>query len=130
MYIFSLGNPDNMKKAKNVILAALVGLAIVLAAPSFLKEIYTLLGGNPEHAELAAAMTLTQIARNVLNFLLAIIGILALIMMIISGIMYLTSAGNDARLKQAKGIFLSSLIGIAVAMAAMVLVSAVARFFV
>lgn len=130
MYILSLGNPDNMKKAKNIILAALIGLAIVLAAPAFLKEIYSLLGGGPGAEQLSGSLTLTQIAKNVLNFLLSIIGILALIMMVISGIMYLTSMGNDTRLKQAKAIFVASLIGIGVAMASLILVSAVARFFV
>ncbi len=130
MYILSLGNADNMKKAKNVILAALVGLAIVLAAPAFLKEIYSLLGAGTEPSELSGALTLTEIARNVLNFLLSIIGTLALITMVISGIMYLTSAGNEARMKTARSIFTAALIGIAVAMGSLVLVSAVARFFV
>lgn len=130
MYIFSLGNPDNMKRAKNVIIAALVGLAIVIAAPAFLREISVLLGWNNAPAiEGGTDLTLTQIARNILNFLLSIIGILALIMMIVSGIMYLTSAGNETRMKQARGIFTASLIGIAVAMASLVLVTAVARFF-
>ena len=130
MYVLSLGNPDSMKKAKNVILAALIGLAIVIAAPTFLREISILLEWNNAPAVPGdSGVTLTQIARNVLNFLLSIIGILAIIMMIISGIMYLSSAGNDGRMKQAKGIFMASLIGIAVALASMVLVTAVARFF-
>lgn len=131
MYIFSLGNTDNMKKAKNVILAALVGLAIVIAAPAFLREISVLLGwDNAPAIEGGTTLTLTQIAKNILNFLLSIIGVLALIMLIISGIMYLTSAGNDTRMKTAKNIFVASLIGIAVAMGSLVLVSAVARFFI
>lgn len=130
MYIFSLGNADKMKTAKNVILAALVGLAIVLAAPAFLKEVYSLLGAGPAPSELSGALTLTQIATNILNFLLSIIGILALITLIISGIMYLTSAGNDTRMKQAKSIFIAALIGIAVAMGSLVLVRAVASFFI
>ena len=130
MYIFSLGNPDNMKRAKNVILAALVGLAIVIAAPAFLREISVLLGWNNAPAINGGTdLTLTQIARNILNFLLSVIGILALIMMIISGVMYVTSAGNETRMKQARGIFTASLIGIVVAMASLVLVTTVARFF-
>lgn len=130
MYILSFGNPDRMKTAKNVVLAALVGLAIILAAPAFLKEIYTLLGGGPEPSELAGALTLTQIARNVLNFLLSIIGTLAIIVMIISGIMYVTSAGNETRMKSARQMFVAALIGVTLALASLVLVSAVARFFI
>lgn len=130
MYILSLGNADNMKRAKSVILAALVGLAIVIAAPAFLREISSLLGwDNAPAIEGGTTLTLTQIATKILNFLLSIIGTLALIMLIISGIMYLTSAGNDTRMKQAKSIFIASLIGIAIAMASLVLVTAVARFF-
>ena len=130
MYIISFGNADSMKKAKSIVLAALIGLAIVIAAPAFLKEIAILLGWDTASAiEGGTNLTLTQIAVKVLNFLLSIIGTLAIIMMIISGIMYLSSAGNDGRMKQAKGIFMASLIGIAVALASMVLVTAVARFF-
>ena len=130
MYIISFGNADNMKKAKGIVFAALIGLAIVIAAPAFLKEIGSLLGWDTAPAiEGGTNLTLTQIAVRVLNFLLSIIGILALIMMIISGIMYLSSAGNDGRMKQAKSIFVASLIGITVALASMVLVTAVARFF-
>jgi hypothetical protein len=50
-------------------------------------------------------------------------------MMVISGIMYLFSGGSEARVKQAKNIFVASLIGILVAMGSLVLVTALARFF-
>lgn len=130
MYVLSAGNADRIKTAKNIILAALVGLAIVIAAPAFLREISVLLGwDNAPAIEGGTTLTLTQIARNILNFLLSIIGVLALIMLVISGIMYLTSAGNETRMKTAKSIFTASLIGIAVAMASLILVTAVARFF-
>lgn len=131
MYVLSAGNPDRIKTAKSIILAALVGLAIVIAAPAFLREISVLLGwDNAPAIEGGTTLTLTQIARNILNFLLSIIGVLALIMLVISGIMYLTSAGNETRMKTAKSIFVASLIGIAVAMGSLVLVTAVAQFFV
>ncbi len=82
MYIISAGNDDMMKKAKGAITASLIGLAIGIAAPSFLKEIYTIFGGNGSEVDTSqlAGPTLTQIAMNFLNFLLSIVGILALIM--------------------------------------------------
>lgn len=131
MYIFSAGNDGRMKVAKNIVLAALIGLAIVIAAPAFLREISGLLGWDSAPAiEGGTNLTLTQIAGNVLKFLLSIIGVLALIMMMISGIMYFASGGNEARVKQAKNIFVASLIGILVAMGSLVLVTAVSRFFI
>jgi cbb3-type cytochrome oxidase subunit 3 len=130
MYILSFGNKGNMERAKSIITAALVGLAIVIAAPAFLREIAGLLGwDNAPPIEGGTSLTLTQIAQRILNFLLSIIGTLALIVMIISGIMYLTSGGSETRMKQARGMFTAALIGIVLAMASLILVSAVAGFF-
>lgn len=128
MYIISAGNDDMMKKAKGAITASLIGLAIGIAAPSFLKEIYTIFGGNGSEVDTSqlAGPTLTQIAMNFLNFLLSIVGILALIMLIIGGIMYLTSAGDEDRIKSAKKIVTYSIIGIAVSLASLVIVKQIA----
>jgi len=81
-------------------------------------------------ATTAAALSLSQIALNVLNFLLGIAGVLTLIMLVIGGIMYLTSAGDEDRIDSGKKIFRNSLIGIVIILAAMVLVQQVAKFFV
>jgi hypothetical protein len=130
MYILSFGNEGNMKRAKSIITAALVGLAIVIAAPAFLREIAGLLSwDNAPPIDGGTSLTLTQIAQRILTFLLSIIGTLALIVMIISGVMYLTSGGSETRMKQARGIFTAALIGIVLAMASLILVSAVAGFF-
>lgn len=131
MYILSAGNQGMATKAKATITAALIGLAIVMAAPSFLKEIGAILGwGEVNQAEgVAAALTLTQIARNVLNFLLSIIGILAIIMLVIGGITYLGAAGDQTRAQTGKKIVTYAIIGITVAFASLVLVTQVARFF-
>ena len=72
MYVLSAGDQGMITKAKGSITSALIGLAIALAAPSFLKEIYTILGGPVNvPGEVQQAATLTQIAMRVLNFLLS-----------------------------------------------------------
>ncbi|MDP3956900.1 MAG: pilin [bacterium] len=131
LYILSAGNDDRMKTAKNCILAAMIGLAIGIAAPSFLKEIGNVLGwGAVNSGAVAGALTLSQIARNVLNFLLSIVGILGIIMLVIGGIMYLTAAGSEERIETGKKIVVYAIIGIVVALAALVIVSQIAAFFV
>ncbi|OGI16162.1 MAG: hypothetical protein A2878_03370 [Candidatus Moranbacteria bacterium RIFCSPHIGHO2_01_FULL_54_31] len=131
LYITSSGDEGRMKVAKGAITAAMIGLAIGLAAPSFLKEIGTVLGwGAVNNAEVAAALTLSQIARNVLDFLLSIVGILAIIMLVVGGIMYLTAAGNEDQIDTGKKIVKWSIVGIAVALASLVIVSQIAALFV
>jgi len=120
-YIISAGNEKMMTMAKGSITASMIGLAIGIAAPSFLKEIYTIMGGTGGITP-PAGLSLSQIATNFLNFLLAIIGILALIMLIIGGITFLTSAGDEDRYKTGKKIVTYAIIGIAVSLAALVIV--------
>ena len=132
MYIVSSGNDKMMTLAKGAITAAMIGLAIGLAAPSFLREIGEVLGWQTikvNNPEVTGALTLSEIALNVLNFLLSIVGILAIIMLVIGGIMYLTSAGSEDRAETGKKIVIYSIVGIFVALAALVIVSQIAAFF-
>ena len=128
LYITSAGDEGRMTQGKKAILAALIGLALGIAAPAFLREIASILGwGTPNlPSGVGTSLTLIQIATNVLNFLLTIIGILAIIMLVIGGIMYLTAAGNEDTLDKGKRIVKYSLIGITIALASLVLVKAVA----
>jgi hypothetical protein len=130
LYITSAGNEGQMTLAKGAITAAMIGLALGVAAPSFLKEIGNVLGWNGVNAGPAAgALTLSQIAHNVLNFLLSIVGILGIIMLVIGGVMYLTAAGDEDRIETGKKIVTYSIIGIVVALASLVIVSQIAAFF-
>lgn len=129
LYIVSAGDEGRIKTAKAAITASMIGLAIGIAAPSFLKEISGILGWTSTSTAVTAAPTLLQIIRNVLNFLLSLVGVLAIIMLVWGGIMYLTSAGDEKRADTAKSIVKWAIIGIAVALASLVLVTQVAKFF-
>jgi glucose uptake protein GlcU len=61
--------------------------------------------------------------------LLGIAGILALIMIVIGGIVYLTSAGDPERADRGKKTFTYSVIGIIIALSAMVIIRQIAEFF-
>lgn len=128
MYIISAGT-GLMETAKKTITAAVVGLALGMAAPSFLKEISDIMGWTGETAIDPGTLSITQIATNVLSFLLGAIGILAIIMLVIGGSMYLTSAGNEDRIDTGKKIVKSSIIGVVISLSAMVLVRQLARLF-
>ena len=129
MYVTSGGSSGQIENAKKCITAALVGLALGVAAPSLLKELANVIGWGGA-SEVAGALTLSDIAIRVLNFLLGTLGIVALIMLVIGAMLYLTSAGDEDRIEQGKEIFKYSLIGVVIAMSSMILVQQVAKFFV
>jgi len=83
---------------------------------------------NIAHAGVISdAPKLSGVALNVLNFLLSVFGIIAIISLAVAGIIYLTSSGNEKRLEIAKKMTLYSIVGIAVALAAMVIVKQIAE---
>lgn len=131
LYITSGGNQGRLTLAKGAITAALIGLAIGILAPTFLKEIANALGWGATDVptDVQNAPTAATILLNVLNFLLGIVGVLAIIFLVIGGSMYLGAAGNPSQIDKAKGVVKYSLIGIVVALASMVFVRQIAAFF-
>ncbi len=130
LYMTAAGDEGRLTTAKSVITAALIGLALGIAAPSFLKQIGEVLGWGPIAAgAVATSKTLAEIATSVLNFLLSVVGVVGIIMLVVGGLMYLTSAGDEERINTGKKIVQYSIIGVMVALAALVIVTQLAGFF-
>ncbi|MCX6763245.1 MAG: pilin [Candidatus Moranbacteria bacterium] len=131
MYMMSAGNEKMIERAKMTITAAVIGLAIALAAPSFLKEIMTILGGNPTTTENITAsstniMSVKDIAMGVLNLLLSIVGVVGIISLIVGGVIYLTAFGDEDRVSAGKRAMAYAIIGITLALGALVIVKQIA----
>ena len=71
------------------------------------------------------APTFAQILTNVLNWLLSIFGILALIGFVVSGILYLTSAGDQDRIELAKKSATYAILGVIVGLSALIVIQVV-----
>lgn len=131
MYMTSAGNEAMVTRAKKTWTGATVGLAIALASPTFLKQIKEILNSNSSTGGTAdqwvdKALTIKEIAINVLNFLLSIFGILAIIALVIGGGMYLTAYGDEKKIDSGKKIITYAIIGIVVALSALVLTRQIA----
>ncbi len=74
---------------------------------------------------MADAPRLSDILLNVLNFVLMIVGVLAVLVVLVSGVMYITSGGDSERVAFAKKALVGGVIGILVAVLALVIVHAV-----
>lgn len=80
----------------------------------------------PENTGLPS-QTIYFIIKGILLWLLGILGIFGIIGFVISGIMYLVSAGSDETIKTAKKYMTASIIGIVVGLAGFIAVQAIDR---
>lgn len=72
--------------------------------------------------------TISGILEGLLNWLLGIFAVLGIIGFVISGIMYLVSAGDEDGIARAKKAMIYSLIGIIVGLSGIILIAAVDSF--
>lgn len=119
MYMISGGDKDMVERAKKTLIFAIVGLAIVLAAPLFYTEVKAVLSGNSPGSALQALLL------NILKLLLAIVGFLAIISMVVGAIWMLTAVGDDDRYELGKKTATYSIIGLVVALAALIIATQV-----
>lgn len=68
--------------------------------------------------------SVSGILTNTMNYLLYIVGILGVIGFVISGIFYLTAAGDGEQIKKAKSIMISSIIGVIVSLLGVIVMKA------
>ncbi len=68
-----------------------------------------------------------NILLSITMFVTGLIGVVAVLMIVISGVMYMLSAGDSARVETAKKILTYSIIGLIIALLAWVIVSVVSR---
>lgn len=72
-------------------------------------------------------LSISSIIVRVMNWLLIILGSIAIIAFVISGIQYLTAAGNDERMEAGKKNMQYSIIGVIIALSGLVIVFAIDR---
>lgn len=77
--------------------------------------------------DLPTASAGTSAIQTVLEIVFGIIGALALLMIVVSGLRYITSAGNPEKASKAKNGIIYALVGLAIAIAAESIVSFVVR---
>ncbi len=127
LYMMSAGDPKIMERAKACWLSSVIGLAIVVAAPTFLRQVQEILGGTLTGGGIENALTVQQIATNVLNFLLSIVGIIAIISLVIAGGMYMTDYGDGKQMETAKKMAKWSIIGVIIALGSLTILQQVEK---
>ena len=123
-----------MKILRNLIasLAVIAGLSFV-AVPAGAVDVFSgACSGVTNNTVCNATKTDTSVStviRNVVNVLLYLLGAAAVIVIVIAGIMYVTSAGETANVTRAKNMLLYAVIGLVIALLAYAIVNfVIARF--
>lgn len=104
----------------------------LLVVPALVSAQLIPSGMNPWQAGKANASaaglpggSIYQIISSTLSWLLAVLGFLAIAGFVISGLLYITSAGNEGQAEQAKNAMKFSVIGIIVALIGFVAIQAI-----
>lgn len=75
------------------------------------------------------APSISNIGMRILNFLLSVVGIIAILALVLAGTVYFFSAGDSKNAELAKKIAKSAILGVIIVMGSMVLVNFVGQFF-
>jgi hypothetical protein len=94
--------------------------AIVSAIPMIVSAQFETPGGTG-----LPSGSITGILTNGMNWLLIIVGILGVIGFVISGIIYLTAAGDEGQIEKGKHAMIYSIVGVIVALIGVVVIRAV-----
>lgn len=74
------------------------------------------------------APTFTSIGGSIVNFMLQVLGFVAIIGLTITAILYFTAGGNEDRIRLAKRSFFYSMVGIFIALGTMFFLSQIKNF--
>ena len=139
MYMLSTGSEERMTQAKKVVISSVMGLAIVIGATLLLTEIFTTLGGTAGSTTslftvvapftATSTTTLTTVTGKIISLLLTSLGMLGVIGIVLGGVWYLTSGGNEDRSTLGKKTLIYSILGLAVAIGSLIIVKQVGALF-
>ncbi len=113
-----------IQKLKNGIYAA---SATFLALPAMVRaQVVTNDYGLPsvEYGP-SGAETLPEAIASVLTIILGVLGAICVLLVVIAGIMYMTSGGDEARVEKAKNYLIYAIVGLIVAVLGYVIVNTV-----
>lgn len=117
-------------KSKKIIKQILIVFGLMIGALTFISVFPAIASaggaiGPPDKPEIVAEGSLRAIVLRIVNYFLGFLGLLAVIMVIYGGVTYVTAAGKDEAVGNAKKIIMYALIGIIIILLAFAIVNTV-----
>jgi len=113
LYLTSAGDEGRMKTAKSALMYAIGGIAVGLTATAIAGLVKSSVAGTDLMA------IITNIATTVGTFMASV----GVIMIVVSGIFYLTAAGDPAKIKKAKTTLIYAIVGIVIGLSATAIIN-------
>ncbi len=117
------GNPSQVEKGRKSIFNAVIGLVISLSAIAITNFIFEIVGSAPSADGEVVQLTGEQILGNALNLVYFLAGTIAVVMIIFSGLSYITSSGDSGKLTKAKGTLTYAVVGLIIVLVAFAITS-------
>ena len=108
-----------MKKLRKIIFISILSLFPLIASAQWVPSTLVMTG--------LPSSSIYSIVYNFLYWILAIFGLLAVIGFVISGIMYIVSAGDEDTAEKAKKYMTYCIVGVVVALSGLVIIIAINR---
>ncbi len=124
--ITSAGAPDRIKSAKERITQAAISLALLISFRVILGFFAPVVNGTIKTSSLDGVGELITYAAQLLSYL---VGALAVIMIIVGGIQYITSGGSSDRVSSAKKTILYAIVGVILALSINVIITTIHTVF-
>ena len=109
--------------AASVALVPIASVGAIDVLPQCSNSATTVGNGTVDSICASKNDNIKTIIKNIVNILLYLVGALAVIMLIVGGIRYTTSAGNSANVTAAKNTIMYALIGLVISILAYVIVN-------
>ncbi len=114
-----------MNKIKNVAYGA--ASAVIALAPAVASAQWSVGQSNAATSGLSKA-PITDLVKLAMYWLLGLVGFLGVVGFVISGILYLTAAGDEDQIGRAKNAMMYSIIGVIVALLGFIIINAATSF--
>lgn len=118
LYITGGGNAAQIEKGRKSIFNAVIGLVIAMGSIAITNFIFTIIGNASTTPNGIPTLTGEQLLRNGLNITYFAAGTVAVIVIIIAGINYVTSTGDAGKVTKAKNMLTYAVVGLIIVLVA------------
>lgn len=123
LFITNGNDAAGVEKGRRTVLNAVIGLAIALSASTILNFIFSIIGSGSNATINGSDVGISQldantIITNALNAAYFIAGVVAVVMIVLAGMSYVTSSGDSGKLTKAKNQILFALAGLIIVVSA------------
>lgn len=132
LYLTAAGSAERIKKAHTTLIMLVIGIAILILAPALVALVMEVAGASTTTISFcgapAATSTVVAVLLNLIKWFAWLFSVASVAMGLYAAFLYFTSGGDPAKAKQATGVFVFTIIGVAVAILSFSIISIVRIF--